>query len=110
MYIIFLEGIMKFNSFAYIFVLPGFNAESENMTIEKNGFRFKAVGVDMGNKEEAIAAAKSLRDEGYQMIELCGGFGPEWAYKISKALGDDTPVGGVYYGPASRKTLVDLLT
>ena len=37
---------MKFNSFAFIFLTPGFSAEENSITTEKNGYRFKAVGID----------------------------------------------------------------
>ena len=44
------------------------------------------------------------------MIELCGGFGPTWIAKVNAALNGDIPVGGVFYGPETRKQLVDLLS
>jgi hypothetical protein len=99
---------MQFNAFAFIFLTPGFNPETNSITTEKTGYRFKAVGIDMHNKEDVLTVAKTLVEEGYQMIELCGGFGPEWVHKVSLALNDTIPVGGVFYGPQFRQQLADL--
>ncbi|WP_315957795.1 DUF6506 family protein [Coxiella burnetii] len=99
---------MKFNSFAFIFLMPGFDPKTNISTMEKEGFCFKAVGIDMNHKEQAIEVARQLHREGYQMIELCGGFGPNWISKIEEALGNSIPVGGVFYGPEFRKSLVNL--
>lgn len=99
---------MEFKAFAFIFLTPGFNPETNSLTSEKDGYRFKAVGIDMGKKEEVVAVAKMLVQEGYQMIELCGGFGPEWIHKVSLALDNKIPVGGVFYGPQYRQQLADL--
>ncbi len=100
---------MKFNSFAFIFLSPGFSPEENSVTTEKNGYRFKAVGIDMTYKEKALEVAENLADDGYQMVELCGGFGPEWAHKIAKKLENKVPVGAVYYGPQFRQQLADLM-
>lgn len=99
---------MQFKAFAYIFLTPGFSPESNSMVSEKDGYRFKAVGIDMNKKGEVITVAKTLAEEGYQMIELCGGFGPEWIYNVSLALDNKIPVGGVFYGPQFRQQLADL--
>jgi hypothetical protein len=99
---------MQFKSFAFIFLTPGFSPESNSMTSEKNGYRFKAVGIDMSNKEHVLDVAQSLVEEGYQMLELCGGFGPEWIHKVSLAVDNKIPVGGVFYGPQYRQQLADL--
>ncbi len=101
---------MKFNSFAFIFLMPGFNPQEHHQTFEKNGFRFKTVAIDFADKSQVIAVAKQLASEGYQMIELCGGFGPEWISKVREAVKEDIPIGGVFYGPEFRKSLVDLMS
>ncbi|MEM1243647.1 MAG: DUF6506 family protein [Pseudomonadota bacterium] len=100
---------MKFKSFAFIFLSPGFTPEENTVTTEKQGYKFKAVGVDMSDKARALDVAVALAAEGYQMIELCGGFGPEWAYKIAEKLENQVPVGAVLYGPTFRQQLADLM-
>lgn len=99
---------MQFKSFAFIFLTPGFSPETNTITTEKNGYQFKAVGIDMNRKEDVVSIAKKLAEEGCQMIELCGGFGPEWIYNVSIALDYKIPVGGVFYGPQFRQQLADL--
>ena len=99
---------MQFKAFAFIFLTPGFDPSTNTITTEKNGFRFKAVGIDMAKKEDVVSVARSLVQEGFQMLELCGGFGPEWIHAVSSALDNKIPVGGVFYGPQYRQQLADL--
>ena len=101
---------MKFNRFAYVFLMPGFSHETHVAKMEKEGFAYKTVGIDLADRAQVLTVAKQLVAEGYQMIELCGGFGPEWIYKVRQAIGDAVPVGGVFYGPEARKPLADLMT
>ncbi|WP_062264427.1 DUF6506 family protein [Endozoicomonas arenosclerae] len=100
---------MRFNSFAFIFLSPGFSPLENTVSTGKGGCQFKAVGIDMDHKEEVLAVAEGLVAEGFQMIELCGGFGPEWAYKVAEHLEGKVPVGAVYYGPQFRQQLADLM-
>lgn len=99
---------MQFKAFAFIFLTPGFSPETNTVISEKDGYRFKAVGIDMNQKENVVTVAKKLVKEGYKMIELCGGFGPEWIHKVSLALDNKIPIGGVFYGPQYRQQLADL--
>jgi len=99
---------MQFKAFAFIFLTPGFSPETNTVITKKNDYHFKAVGIDMHKKEEVVSVAKALAKEGYQMIELCGGFGPEWIHQVSSALDNKIPVGGVFYGPQYRQQLADL--
>lgn len=101
---------MALRYWAYIFLSPGFNAEQHISTMESDSCRFKTVGIDINKKEQVIEVAKQLVDEGVQMIELCGGFGPQWITKVSNAIHDAVPVGGVFYGPEARKPILDILT
>ena len=100
---------MALRYWAYIFLSPGFNATQHIATMESNGCRFKAVGIDINNREQVIEIAKQLIDEGVQMIELCRGFGPQWIAKISDAISHAIPVGGVFYGPEARQPMLDIL-
>ena len=100
----------KFNNYAYIFLGPGLNPEKNRQQIITPTFTFTVVGIDFNEKEKVIAEAKKLVDNGAQLIELCGGFGPAWIAKVSAAIDNKVPVGGVFYGPEARKPLVDLLS
>ena len=99
---------MKFHSFAFLFLGPGFSPEANTIETNNDSCTFRAVGIDMHNKQHCLEVAEQLANEGFQMIEICGGFGPEWAYKIAEYLDNQVPVGGVYYGPQFRQQLADL--
>lgn len=101
---------MKFNNYAYIFLGPNLNPETNKVCIKTEQLTFTIVGIDFNNKAASIEVAKQLVANGAQMIELCGGFGPTWITKITEALGPTVPVGGVFYGPEWRKPLLDLLS
>ena len=40
-------------------------------------------------------------DDGVELIELCGGFGPVWTARVLEAVDGAVPVGAVGYGPES---------
>lgn len=62
-------------------------------------FYMKVVGVKQ--LEDAITVAKTMVDEGIQLIELCGGFSPVIVGKLIEAIDGAVPVGVVAYGPES---------
>jgi len=78
------------------FIVTGDDFEQDQGT---DRFHMKVVGVS--HPEKGIAVAKSMVDEGIQLIELCGGFSPVWAGKIIEAIDYAVPVGVVAYGPES---------
>jgi hypothetical protein len=51
--------------------------------------------------QEGVAVAKQLVEEGVQLLELCGGFGPRWTAAMLDATGRRVPAGAVAYGPES---------
>lgn len=62
-------------------------------------FSMKVVGVT--HPSEGVDAAREMVREGIQLIELCGGFGPQWAGRIIDAIEGAVPLGTVAYGPES---------
>ena len=42
--------------------------------------------VGVAKREDGIEAARRLVGEGVQLIELCGGFGPVWAWRTIEAI------------------------
>jgi hypothetical protein len=101
---------MALRHWAYIFISPGFDAVEHRATLESSSCRFETVGIDINHKEQVLEVAKQLVAEGVQMIELCGGFGPQWIAKVSEAIQGAVPVGGVFYGPEARKPILDILS
>lgn len=100
---------MALKYWAYIFLSPGFDPEQHTVLMESPHCRFKAIGINMSEKEKVIEIAKKLVGEGVQMIELCGGFGPIWIAKITEAIHGAIPIGSVAYGPEARKPLLEIL-
>lgn len=101
---------MALTYWAYLFLSPGFTPEKNIIETTSVTCRFKAIGMDMNDREKSIVIAKQLVAEGVQMIELCGGFGPLWIAKISEAINGVIPIGSVAYGPEARKPMLDLLS
>jgi hypothetical protein len=100
---------MALKYWAYIFLSPGFDPEKNVTEMQSASTRFKTIGIDMNDKAKVVAIAQQLVSEGVQMIELCGGFGPEWITKVREAIDGVIPIGGVFYGPEARKPLLDVL-
>lgn len=82
---------MKLQRFGFIVTGGRFKQQqgTDNLAIT-------VVGVE--HKEEAIDVARRMVDDGIQLIELCGGFGPVWSGKIIEAINHAVPVGAVTYG------------
>jgi hypothetical protein len=100
---------MSLKYWAFIYLSPGFSPEKNTYECSVNNCKFKAIGIDVFNKEQVVAVAQQLVAEGVQTIELCGGFGPTWVSKICEAINYAVPVGGVMYGPEFRKPLAELM-
>jgi Family of unknown function (DUF6506) len=102
-----MENAMKF---AYIYAMPGYETESIQ-EIKTKGATFISVAVDINKPETAADVARKLVNEyGVEMIELCGGLAnAKIVAKVKEAIHDAVPVGAVYYGPESRRPLVNLL-
>lgn len=55
--------------------------------------------VQVPTPADALDEAKRLVDDGVELIELCGAFGPVWAARIIEHIDGAVPVGMVAYGP-----------
>ena len=92
---------------AHLFVYPDADPKKHRAVVETSTLSLTIVG----NKDfdEAANTAKSLVEDGIQLIELCGGFGPVGTAKIIEAVGDKVPVGSVSYGLESAEKASALL-
>jgi hypothetical protein len=57
---------------------------------------------------DAHAQARRLVDDGAELIDLCGAFGPVGTAAVVEAVGDRVPVGGVFYGGEATDGLAAL--
>jgi len=81
---------------AFLFVFPDADSKKHRATVETPTLSLKIVGAK--DFDDAVNVAKSLVEEGIQLIELCGGFGPVGTAKVIEAVGDEIPVASVSYG------------
>jgi len=94
------------------------------MALEKFGFivvgdtfeqsqgtdKFQMSVVGIRQPKEAVSVAKRMVEDGIQIIELCGAFGPVWTAKVIEATEGKVPVGTVTYGPESMPGLFKVLS
>lgn len=94
------------NNYGLIYLGLGTNPETDRVVIKRSGFRTTIVPVP--EESAAVQVAVELVDEGAQLIELCGIFGPVWAAKVIEATGGRVPIGSVAYGVESVPGLAAL--
>src|SRR5690349_13392604 len=102
---------MKFyiKKWAYIFLSPGYDSEKHTVTLDNGQTKFIAIGLDPKDMQKSLAITKNLVEDGVQMIELCGGFGPLWVAKLKEITDYKIPIGSVMYGPEDRATLLTIV-
>lgn len=88
---------MALTKFGFIVAAPGLDAARNRMVMTAGDFQMMAIGVSVAS--DGPAAARMLVDDGAQLIELCGAFGPVWTAKVIEAIDAKIPVGFVGYGP-----------
>lgn len=93
---------MALEKFGFIVVGDSFVQEQGT-----ESFQMKVVGIK--SPSEAPEIAVKMVEEGIQIIELCGAFGPVWTAKVLEATEHKVPVGTVTYGPESMPGLFKVL-
>lgn len=86
-------------NYGFIYVDPGADAAGERAVRDSDAQRSTIVAVP--EPAAVVDAAARLADEGAQLIELCGFFGPTWTARVVEAVGDRVAVGSVSFGPES---------
>ena len=92
---------------AFLFVCSDADSKKHRATVETPTVSLIMVGTK--DFDDAVNTAKSLVEDGIQLIELCAGFGPVGTSKIIEAVGDKIPVGSVSYGIESAEKVLALL-
>lgn len=88
---------MALTKFGFIVTGSGLDPAKHRMVMQSDRFEMIAVGID--DPAAGPAAARALVDEGIELLELCGGFGPVWTAQVIEAIGGKIAVGSVGYGP-----------
>jgi hypothetical protein len=88
---------MALTHWAFLYTAPGSDPAGDVTVVDNGSCRTVVVGVP--DVESAIALAPGLVDDGAQLVELCGGFGPVGTARILEAIDHRVPVGAVGYGP-----------
>ncbi len=97
---------MALNVFGFIFTGRNLDPSRDRREIVQGDFR--AVFVGISQLAEAPAVAQAMVGEGVELIELCGGFGPEGTAAVLNAVNGAVPVGSVGYGPGSIDAMAAL--
>ncbi len=97
---------MPLEKFGFIVCQPGMDAATHRVEMAAPNFVMIALGVN--EVDDAPAAAQALKEEGVQLIELCGGFSAAATAAVELALGSDFPVGAVSYGPEAIEPMQKL--
>ncbi len=97
---------MPLARFAMLIRGPGYDPAIHRQVLDSGAFATTVVC--MATFEQALPVARELVDSGIQLIELCGGFSPEQALKISEHLGGRIPVGVVRYAEDEQRRLAGL--
>ncbi|MCA9621696.1 MAG: hypothetical protein KC731_21885 [Myxococcales bacterium] len=99
---------MALARFGFIVSGSGLDPRIHRAEMSSPTFRMTVVGVS--DPRRGAEVATRLADEGVQLIELCGGFGPLGTAAVVAALGGRVPVGAVAYGPEAIASLASLFS
>ena len=87
----------------FIYTAPGARPDRDTTVVETDACRTVLVGV--AEPADAIEVARRLVDEGAQLVELCGAFGPQWTARVIEAVSGRVPVGAVTYAADAADAL-----
>lgn len=88
---------MALTHWGFIYTASGAEPARDRSVVQTDGCTTVLIGIE--DPADGVEVAKGLVEEGVQLIELCGGFGPVHAARIIEAIDRVVPVGVVGYGP-----------
>ncbi|MBQ1443145.1 MAG: hypothetical protein IIZ13_04755 [Renibacterium sp.] len=94
----------KFRRYGFIFIGPGLTGQET--VIEHGDFKQFTVGVS--DTADAPKVALKMVEDGVQLLDLCGAFGPVEAAKVIEAIDGRIPVGHASYGIGSSAAVLAL--
>lgn len=96
------------DSWGFIYVGSGpVDPAVDRVVIDRGGLRTTIVAVP--EQAAAVPVAVELAEDGVQLIELCGIFGPVWTARVIEATGGRVPIGSVSYGAEAIAALAALV-
>lgn len=90
---------MALTHWAFLYTAAGSDPSGDVTVVDTGSCRTVLVGVP--DAAAGVALAAGLVDDGAQLLELCGGFGPVGTAAVIEAIDGRVPVGAVGYGPES---------
>lgn len=99
---------MALRKFGFIVTGDGLDPTTHRMEMRSASFTMVAAGV--ADAAGAPDAARAMVSEGFELIELCGGFGPLGTAEVLRAIDRAVPVGSVGCGPESIDAMYALFT
>ncbi|MFC9970879.1 DUF6506 family protein [Spirillospora sp. NPDC127200] len=99
---------MALTHWGFIYTAPGLTPEGHWSSVTTGSCRTELVGVT--SVQHAPEAARRLTDQGVQLIELCGAFGPVSTAEVIEAIDGRVPVGAVAYGPEAITPLHEIFS
>ena len=98
---------MALTKWGFIYTLGDEGDPDEHTdVIGSEACRLVTVGIE--RVDQAPEAAKKLLEQGVELIELCGAFGPVWTGRVIEAIDGAVPVGGVFYGAEATDGMHEL--
>lgn len=93
--------------YGFIVKANNYRHTKDSARLDTEGFSTQVVCVS--SDEEAIFAAKTMINQGIQVIELCGGFGQESAEFVIAQLDTQVPIGYVTFNSKEQQKLTRLI-
>ncbi len=97
---------MKLSNYGFIMIDPSYTKE-EKASLSSDVFKTTICCVQ--DIKMACESAKTLVNEGVQLIELCGAFKTGMPEQVIEAIEGKVPVGHMAYSEEERKKLVAFL-
>jgi hypothetical protein len=98
---------LQFEHVEWTYVLqgPGLNPKIHMESFTTNNARVSVIGVDVATPIDGVRVALAQRVD---FVEMCGGFGPRYAYIVRKNK-PKFPVGAEVKGNEFRQKMIDII-
>lgn len=98
---------MPLSNYAFLIKADGYPASGQAMTLPGDGFTTHIFAASDINT--LINASITLIEDGIQLIETCGGFGPDDFAALSDAIGERVALGQMHFDETNKLLLDQLI-